>query len=75
MAPVLIMIKREHTRPNHPRRREILMSDRKNLTIPHHLNRQIAPGNQPAIYDRQPGYRFSRPQPVQMRVNIAAQVI
>ena len=72
---VLGAVEREHARPDHLPGREARIVDRVGLGVAHHLEREVAPGDEPAVERGQPRDGLRLPQSRQQRMRVALQLL
>ena len=68
-------VEREHARPDHSGGREPRVIDGERHRVAQHLDRRRPPGDDEAVQRRHPGDRRRRPQPGEVRVHVACEVV
>ena len=74
VAAVLRAVEREHARADHPAGGEARVVDGERLRVAHHLQREVAPRDEPALERGQPRHRLPLAKARQQRMRVELQL-
>jgi hypothetical protein len=74
MAAVVLAVEREHARTDDLAGGEPRVLDREGRRVAHHLQREVAPGDEPPVQRGQPGHGLSLAQQREQRVRIVLEL-